>query len=148
MFRYLPEQASTVAPKVDFVNNLITDISVFFTIAIVGAMIYFAIRYRRKDGVDHETPRIEGNNFLEIVWTVVPTVICIFVAWYGIDAFRGLRAVPENALEIGVMAQKWKWDFEYENGKKTVGDVVVPVVAFVVFHLCWCCPRCKCCFCC
>ena len=127
MFRYLPEQASEVAHKVDFVNNLITDLSVFFTVAIVGSMIYFAIRYRRKDGQDHETPQIHGNNFLEIVWTVVPTIICIFVAWYGVVVFKELRHVPANALEIGVMAQKWKWDFEYENGKKTVGEIVVPV---------------------
>ena len=127
MFRYLPEQASEVAHKVDFVNNLITDLSVFFTVAIVGSAIYFAIRYRKKDGQDHETPQIHGNNFLEIVWTVVPTVICIFIAWYGVVVFKEIRHVPADALEIGVMAQKWKWDFEYENGKKTVGEIVVPV---------------------
>ncbi|MCB0318784.1 MAG: cytochrome c oxidase subunit II [Bdellovibrionales bacterium] len=127
MFRYLPEQASEVAHKVDFVNNLITDLSVFFTVAIVGSMIYFAVRYRKKDGKDHETPQIHGNNFLEMVWTVVPTIICVFVAWYGVVVFKEIRHVPEDALEIGVMAQKWKWDFEYENGKKTVAELVVPV---------------------
>jgi cytochrome c oxidase subunit 2 len=127
MFRYLPEQASEFAPNADWLHNLITDISVFFTVAIVGAMIYFAIRYRQKDGVDHETPQIKGSHFLEIVWTVVPTIICIFVAYYGVVYYRDMRVVPKDALTINVWAQKWYWTFEYENGKTTKGELVVPV---------------------
>lgn len=127
MFRYLPEQASSVAAEVDWLHNLITDISVFFTVAIVGAMLYFAIRYRKRDGVDHPTPRIEGSTVLEIIWTVVPTVVCIYIAAYGLIVFRDLRKVADNALQINVTAQKWKWDFEYPNGKKTVGTITIPV---------------------
>jgi cytochrome c oxidase subunit 2 len=127
MFRFLPEQASDFAPHVDWLHNLITDISVFFTVAIVGAMIYFAVRYRQRDGKDHATPQILGSHTLEIIWTVVPTIICIFVAYWGIVYYREMRQVPENALTIDVRGQKWKWDFEYENGKKTTGEIVVPV---------------------
>lgn len=127
MFRFLPEQASDFAPTVDTINNLITDLSVFFTVLIVGAMIYFAIRYRRKGSVDHETPRIEGSHFLEIVWTVVPTLICIWVAAYGVIGFRTMREVPAGALEIEVKGRQWAWSFTYPNGKKTADEFVVPV---------------------
>lgn len=126
MFRFLPEQASTFAPDIDWIHNLITDISVFFTVGIVGAMIYFAIRYRQRGGVDHDTPQIHGNNTLEVIWTVVPTIVCIFVAYYGIIFYRDMRVVPENALTIDVRGQKWKWDFYYSNGKQS-SDLVVPV---------------------
>lgn len=126
MFRYLPEQASEIAPKIDWVNNLVTDLSVFFTAAIVGTMLYFAIRYRRREG-NMETPQILGNHFLEIVWTVVPTVISAFVAYQGLIYFFELRAVPENAMTVNVLGKKWDWTFEYENGKKAVGEFVLPV---------------------
>lgn len=127
MFRFLPEQASDFAPTVDSINNLITDLSVFFTVLIVGAMIYFAIRYRRKGALDHETPRIEGSHFLEILWTVVPTLICIWVAVYGVVGFRTMREVPAGALEIEVKGRQWAWSFTYPNGKKTADEFVVPV---------------------
>lgn len=127
MFRFLPEQASDFAHKVDWINNLITDISVFFTVAIVGAMIYFAIVYRRRNGTNHETPQIRGSHFLEIVWTVVPTLICIFVAYYGVIYFRELREPPKDTLNINVSARQWDWDFQYDNGKKTFREFVVPV---------------------
>jgi cytochrome c oxidase subunit 2 len=127
MFRYLPEQASDFAHSVDSINNLITDISVFFTVLIVGAMIYFGIRYRRRGGVDHATPRIEGSHFLEVVWTVVPTIICIVVAVYGVYGFRVMREVPAGAIEINVTGRQWAWNFTYPSGKKTVDEFVVPV---------------------
>ncbi|MBN8549213.1 MAG: cytochrome c oxidase subunit II [Deltaproteobacteria bacterium] len=126
MFRYLPEQASDFAADIDWIHNLVTDLSVFFTVAIVGAMIYFAIRYRQRDGVDHETPQIHGSNLLEIIWTVVPTLVCIYLAYYGIVFYREMRAVPDGAITIDVRAQKWKWDFYYGNGKQS-SDLVVPV---------------------
>ncbi|MBX7144579.1 MAG: cytochrome c oxidase subunit II [Oligoflexia bacterium] len=127
MFRFLPEPASEFAPNIDWINNLITDLSVFFTVAIVGAMIYFAIRYRRRDGVDHATPRILGSHTLEAIWTVVPTLVCIFIAYWGIAYYRDMRTVPADAITIDVRGQKWKWDFEYSNGKKTTSELVVPV---------------------
>ncbi len=127
MFRYLPEQASEFAPKVDTINHIITDISVFFTVAIVGAMLIFAYIWRRKDGKDHETPAIQGSHFLEMLWTVVPSIICVYVAAYGYNVFTEMRTPPANAMEINVTGQRWKWDFEYKTGKKTTNELVVPV---------------------
>lgn len=127
MFRYLPEQASKIAPSVDWLHNWITDLSVFFTVAICGAMIYFAVRYRKRDGVDHDTPRIEGSNFLEVVWTVVPTLISIWVAYYGIVIYQDMREGESEALVVNAVGKQWLWEFQYENGKQTIGDLVVPV---------------------
>ena len=127
MFRYLPEQASDFAHKVDYANYVVTDLSVFFTVAIVGTMLFFAIKYRQKNGVDHETPRIEGSNALEFLWTIIPTLIVIWVGYVGYDSFIDMRTVPPNAYEINVVGRKWAWDFEYKTGKKTTGELVVPV---------------------
>jgi cytochrome c oxidase subunit II len=124
---YLPEQASLIAPKIDWLNDVITGLSVFFTVAIVGAMIYFAARYRRRPGEEVETPRIEGSHFLEMVWTVVPTLISFYIMYWGIVLYRELREVPSNAMTINVVGQKWFWEFEYPNGKKTTNEFVVPV---------------------
>ncbi|WKZ57839.1 MAG: cytochrome c oxidase subunit II [Bdellovibrionota bacterium] len=137
MFRMMPEQASEVAPKIDWLIYLITDISVFFTVLICGAMIYFAIRYRQRDGKHHETPQIKGDHLLEMVWTIVPTIICIYVAYYGVKYFYDIRHVPldGDVVTVNVQGQKWKWDFEYDNGKKTTGEAVIPVGQHVKFVL-------------
>jgi cytochrome c oxidase subunit 2 len=135
MFRYLPEQGSSVAPEVDWLHHIITDLSLFFTVAIVGAMLYFAVKYRAKDGKNHPTPRIEGSHFLEAIWTIVPTLICIFIGTYGILIFKDLRAVPDDALVVNVTGKKWNWTFQYENGKQVVGEAVIPVDQHIKFVL-------------
>lgn len=126
MFQYFPEQASDFAEKIDWLNKIVTDISVFFTVAIVGAMIYFAVKYRRRNGVDHETPHIEGSHLLEVLWTVVPTLICIVVGALGYIYYDEMRTPPANAMTVSVRGQKWFWEFEYENGKHS-RELVVPV---------------------
>ena len=127
MFEISVEQASKIAPRVDLLNDVITWLSLFFTVAIVGVMIYFAIRYRKREGVDHETPQIRGSSFLEVVWTVIPTIIVIFIGYYGIVIFHDMREVPEDAMTINVTGKKWDWTFDYEGKKKTFGEFVVPV---------------------
>lgn len=127
MFRFLPEQASEVAPKIDWLNNLITDLSIFFTVAIVGTMLYFAIRYRKKGGEDHETPRIEGSEFLEIVWTVVPIVISAYIMYWGIAYYRDLQRVEANPITIDVTGYQFGWNFQYANGKSLANEFYVPV---------------------
>lgn len=127
MFRYLPSADSEFAPVVDNITNLVTDLSVFFTVAIVGTMIYFAVRYRKRGDTDHETPHIEGSAILEVCWTLLPTLICIVIAAYGYYGYRVMRDVPKDALEINVLGQKWQWSFSYPNGKQTVEEFTVPV---------------------
>jgi cytochrome c oxidase subunit 2 len=127
MFRYLPEQASDFAYKVDWIHHWITDISVFFTVLIFGAAVYFAIRYRRRDGQDHATPRIEGDHRLEVLWTLIPTLVCIWVATEGVLIYNDMRTPPKETIDIQVTGRSWAWDFQYKNGKKTTGELTVPV---------------------
>lgn len=135
MFRFLPEQASAHAPEMDWLHHLITDISVFFIVAICGAMIYFAIRYRKRDSGHHETPQIKGSHLLEIIWTVVPTLICIYIAYYGVAIYRDMVNPGEKPNMVNVTARQWKWDFQYENGKTTTNEAVIPVGEPVKFIL-------------
>lgn len=135
MFRYLPEQASEIAPKIDWLNNLVTDLSVFFTVAIVGAMIYFAFKYKRTKKHQKGFTSPTDSHFLEVMWTVVPTLISCYILYYGIVYYRELRHVPANPIEINGIGKQWVWDFEYNTGKKTTNEITIPVNKPVKFIL-------------
>ena len=109
---------------VDLAFWYILGISLLLLVGITAVMIYFVIRYRRSkhpDPVD-----IRDNLNLEVVWTVLPTLIALTMFWVGWQSYIGLRDVPEDAIEIEVAGQMFSWIFTYPNDKETEGELVVP----------------------
>ncbi|MEE2975040.1 MAG: cytochrome c oxidase subunit II [Thermodesulfobacteriota bacterium] len=123
---WLPPVASTFADKVDFVLILVTVISVASCVLIAFLLIYFVIKYRRRSDND-PTPAITGDSFLETLWTVIPTILCIVIFLYGYIYYDEYTTVDKNAYEINVKAQKWMWTFNYPNGKTTLNELYVPI---------------------
>jgi cytochrome c oxidase subunit 2 len=106
--------SSTVASQVDAAFYFIIGISTFLLLAITGLMIYFVIRYNYK-----RNPRptdIEGNLWLEVVWTVIPVALVMAMFYYGFAGYKTMRTVPKDAMTVKVTAMMWRWSFEYENG--------------------------------
>jgi len=116
--------ASNFVQGVDQTFIIILGISVFFLVGITAVMIYFVIRYRRSK--NPKASQIEGNNKLEIIWTVIPTMLVLFMFYYGWVGYRPMRQVPPDAIPVKAYAQMWSWMFEYENGKRSA-ELVVPL---------------------
>jgi cytochrome c oxidase subunit 2 len=99
---------------VDNVFLYILVICVFLLGLITFLMVYFVIRYRREK---HPQPAdIEGSTWLEITWTVIPTLIVLTMFYYGLTGFEFLKKVPPGAMMVKVIARQWSWLFQYENG--------------------------------
>jgi len=116
--------ASNFAYGVDLSFAVIFGISIFFLVGITAVMIYFVIRYRRKK--NPKATNIHGNNKLEILWTVIPTLLVLVMFYYGWAGYKPMRNIPDDAIPIKVYGQMWSWQFEYQNGKKS-GKLVVPI---------------------
>lgn len=116
--------ASNFIKEVDGVFLFILGISVLLLILITFLMIYFVIKFNRKK---NPRPRnIKGNTTLEIIWTVIPTLLVIGMFYYGWYGYKKMTAAPKDAFEINVNARMWAWEFNYPNGLKT-DTLVVPV---------------------
>lgn len=121
---WIPEVASNLASKVDGVLLVITIMSVFFFILITILLVYFSIKYRRRSDND-ETPYITGSEPLEIIWTVIPSILLIVLFIYGYVVYMDMRTPPEDAVDINVVGKQWLWEFDYYNGKKTLNELYV-----------------------
>ncbi|MBI2487963.1 MAG: cytochrome c oxidase subunit II [Deltaproteobacteria bacterium] len=121
---WLPEQASDFAGRVDTVIWFVTIISLISFILITIGLVYFAIKYRRRSEND-ETPYITGNLFLEMLWTVIPSILVMVIFVYGFVVYRDMRTPPQDALEVNVTGKQWLWQFQYQNGKSTINELYV-----------------------
>ncbi len=116
--------ASNFSHNVDAVFLFTLIVSVFFLVLITGLMIYFVIKYNRKR--NPKATNYHGNIGLEITWTLIPTILVLIMFWYGWVGYSDMSEAPEDALNIEVTAQMWKWGFKYENGK-SFDSLYVPI---------------------
>jgi cytochrome c oxidase subunit 2 len=112
---WFPVQASSSAPKVDWIYDVILWISTFFFVLIVAIMAYFVMRYKRKQGVSHDSTA-SHSTALEVAWTVLPSFLLLAIFYLGVTTYIEMRNPPRNGVEIQVVAQKWNWQFVYPGG--------------------------------
>ncbi|MDM8158992.1 cytochrome c oxidase subunit II [Labilibaculum sp. K2S] len=109
--------ASNFVKGVDTSFEVILGIIFFFLIAITATMIYFVFRYRKER--NPVATQIHGSVPLEILWTVIPTLLVMVMFYYGWMGYKPMKEVPDDAFVIKSVGRMWNWQFEYENGKKT-----------------------------
>jgi cytochrome c oxidase subunit II len=121
---WMPKSVNKVADDSDLMFYSVLALSIFFFFAIAACTIYFVIKYRHRPGHKPE-PSAAHNDTLEITWTVIPTLICVFLFWYGWQSYIRVVTPPNAAVEIDVLAWRWNWQFTHQNGV-TDSDLHVP----------------------
>src|SRR5262249_15374136 len=123
---HCPDQASTVAGRVDGHYFYRLAVSVFFATLIALSVIVFAIPYRRRS--EGELPRgIEGSLKLELAWTVIPLFISLSFFFWGAKIFFAMNRVPDDAIEINVIGKQWMWKVQHADGQREINELHVPV---------------------
>jgi cytochrome c oxidase subunit 2 len=121
-----PDQASTFAKDVDMLYFFILAVCSFFALAVAVSVIYFGLRYHRR----HEGEigaRIEGSLPLELLWSVIPTIIAMFMFGWGATVFYHLRTPPDEAMQIYAVGKQWMWKFQHPEGQREINELHIPV---------------------
>ena len=120
-----PEQASTFAADVDALYFFILATCAFFAVAVSIAVVYFGIRYHKKrDG--EIGARIEGSLPLELLWSVIPTIIAMVMFGWGASVFYHLRRPPAEAMHIYAVGKQWMWKFQHLEGQREINELHIP----------------------
>lgn len=109
--------ASNFVTGVDKAFFLIMGISLVFLVGLTFTMIYFIYKYNNKKN-PHAT-QIKGSTKLEIIWTVIPTILVLVMFYYGWAGWAPMRTAPKDTFNVTVTGRMWNFTFQYENGKQT-----------------------------
>jgi len=123
----------TTTEAVDPVFFFIFAACALLLLGITAAMVLFVVRYHRSRAPE-PTSQADGNLWLELVWTGLPTLLVLAMFYYGWSGYLSLRRVPAGALETTAVARMWSWSFTYPNGK-TSDKLYVPVGKPVLVHI-------------
>ena len=122
---WFPKAVNKIANESDQMFFVTLGLSVFFFFGIAFLVIYFVIKYRHRPGHKAE-PSATHHDTMEITWTIIPTIIVVFLFYYGWRGYIHVVTPPVKAVEIQVQAWRWAWNFTHYNGVEDA-DLHVPV---------------------
>ena len=112
---FFPPQAKSVeGQEIRNLYDIVFVIAVVIFVVVEGLIVWTVVRYRRKPGDDVLPPQTHGNNLAEITWTLVPTIIVLFlfvVSWQTLNSVEAVSPKPD--LAVRAVARQFSWQFDY-----------------------------------
>lgn len=131
------QEASTAAPKIDDLLNVMIVLSAF-VFSLVCVMLFYALwKFKAKPGDESDGEPIHGNTRLEVAWTIIPTIIVLFGGGYSWKVLHDIEEPVKDAMTVDVFSQQYAWSFGYP-GKGNVwsqGELHVPVNRQIQFKM-------------
>src|SRR5262249_24601717 len=118
---WLPENVASFGGDVDQLFYLILGFTTFFFVLTEMVLVYAMWKFASPtqkigDATDQKSIYTHGNHRLEILWTVVPAAILLFIAVAQVSVWERIKyqkSMPSPDLTIGVMARQWEWRMRY-----------------------------------
>ncbi|MEG4634413.1 cytochrome c oxidase subunit II [Microcoleus sp. AR_TQ3_B6] len=134
----MPVQATAEAERVDRIFSFLTSVGTFIFLAIAGTIGYSILTGRAPKGDWSHGHPARSDVRLEILWTVAPTVLVLWLAAQSFSIYQqldieGLQPIvhlhlleepaaaattkntTQPAENIEVVAKQWVWSFRYPN---------------------------------
>jgi cytochrome c oxidase subunit 2 len=125
-FPLFPEAASSIASDVDLLYFFILAVCSFFAILVSAAVLYFAVKYRRRHA-DEVGADIHGSIALELLWTAIPFVLSMVMFVWGADVYFRIAKPPADAMELFVVGKQWMWKVQHPEGMREINEMHVPI---------------------
>jgi len=103
--------ASGLAQEIYDLHSLILWICVAIFVVVFIPMGIALVRHRKSVG--HQAAGFHDNLKVEIIWTIVPVLILLGMAWPATKLVASMKDTSKSDLTIKVTGHQWKWEYEY-----------------------------------
>lgn len=131
----MPVAASSRAILVDRLARILVGIATVVFLVVEGALVYAVLRFRRKPEDKADAPAIYGNNTVELIWTIIPAFIVIFIGVYSFQILTKIEAPGTDELVVEVTGQQFVWTFRYPEYDRTTQELRLPLGRPVRFEI-------------
>jgi cytochrome c oxidase subunit 2 len=108
----MPVGVTPVSREVHDLHMLILIICTVIAVGTFGAMIYALVAFRKSQGAVADTSMTHSTT-AEIVWTVGPVLILVFMAFEAAPALIRIEDTRNSEMTIKITGYQWKWQYEY-----------------------------------
>jgi len=112
---YFREPGSRLASDIDWLHQLVMWLIIVIFAVVFGAMFYACYAHRKSKG--HKAEQFHENTAVELVWTVIPAIILVAIAWPATKVVIAQKDTSAPDLTIKVTGYQWKWGYDYVKGE-------------------------------
>ena len=110
-----------ISQRIHDVHMLAFWVCVAIGVIVFGAMIYAMVKFRKSNGA--VAAKFTHNSTMEAIWTVVPIVILIVMAWPATKLLVDMADVENSDMTVKVTGYQWKWRYTYVDYYKKASGV-------------------------
>ena len=107
----LQDPQTIVAHEIYDLHNVILGICTLIFIVVFGAMLWAIIKHRKSVG--HRAEQFHENTTVEILWTVIPFLILVGMAYPSTKTLLIMRDTAGADMTIKATGYQWKWRYDY-----------------------------------
>ena len=112
---YFQSPASKIAADIDWLHQVVMWLIIAIFVAVFGAMFYACYAHRKSRG--HKAEQFHENTVVELVWTVVPAIILVAIAWPATKVVIAQKDTSASDVTVKVTGYQWKWGYDYVKGE-------------------------------
>jgi len=112
---YFQTPASGIARDIDQLHQYIMWLIIAIFIGVFGFMFWSVYAHRKSKG--HAAEQFHENTTVEILWTVIPAIILVIIAWPVTKTVIAQKDTSAPELTIKVTGYQWKWGYDYIKGE-------------------------------
>jgi len=100
-------------------------IVVGIAVVVYGAMFYSILKHRKSVG--HKAANFHHNTMVEIIWTTIPFIILIAMAYPATKEVIAMRDTSASDMTVKITGYQWKWEYDYQqDGFKFMSSLSTP----------------------
>ncbi len=120
----LQPAATSIAHQIHDFHGFLLSIIVAISLLVLALLLWVIVRYNRRANA---TPRKFTHNILvEVIWTVLPVLILVAIAWKSFPLLYLQERVPPAELTLKVTGNSWFWNYEYPDLGVTIASNLMP----------------------
>ncbi len=107
------EQFTENGQYAKWINNaILLPLITVISLLVLGLLFWIMIRFRR--AANPEPSKTTHNTFIEIVWTLLPVLILLGIAYPSLDLLaKQFKPAPKEAVTVKVTGYQWYWGYTY-----------------------------------
>ena len=131
----MPVAASSRALLVDQLARILFGLGTIVFIVVQGVLVYAVVRFRKRKGDDADAIPYHGNNTLELIWTVIPAIMVVFIGIYSFRVLSEIEVASDDELVVEVIGQQFIWQFRYPSYNVRTQELHLPIGQQVRFEI-------------